>query len=114
MKVCGELRFFEPRPILPRDELMSAQIVREPRWPAVVAMLAAGCVYWALKNRTALMPSAEQVHRAAAKVEALRAQHRGEIVIDAVVPDYYARLPKPCVGGWGRRSAHRTAGRKGL
>ena len=63
---------------------------------------------WALKNRAALMPSAEQVHRAAAKVEALRAQHRGEIVIDAVVPDYYARLPKPCVGGWGRRSLNIT------
>jgi len=34
----------------------------------------------------------------------LRARHHGRIVIDAVVPDYYARYPKPCVGGWGRRS----------
>jgi pyrroloquinoline quinone biosynthesis protein E len=59
---------------------------------------------WALKNRAALMPSAEQVKRAAATVEELRPRHRGKIVIDAVVPDYYARLPKPCVGGWGRRS----------
>jgi len=57
MKVCGELRFFEPRPILPRDELMSAQIVREPRWPAVVAMLAAGCVYWALPEPLSVGPS---------------------------------------------------------
>ena len=69
---------------------------------------------WALKNRAALMPSAEQVKRAAAKVEALRAQHRGEIVIDAVVPDYYARLPKPCVGGWGRRSLNITPAGKVL
>jgi pyrroloquinoline quinone biosynthesis protein E len=23
-------------------------------------------------------------------------------VIDAVVPDYYAKFPKPCMGGWGR------------
>jgi PqqA peptide cyclase len=69
---------------------------------------------WALKNRTALMPSAEQVQRAAAKVEALRARHRGEIVIDAVVPDYYARLPKPCVGGWGRRSLNITPAGKVL
>jgi hypothetical protein len=31
---------------------------------------------------------------------------------DAVVPDYYARFPKPCVGGWGRRSLNVTpAGR---
>ncbi len=59
---------------------------------------------WALKNRAALMPSREQVERAVAVVEALRKQHHGRIVIDAVVPDYYARFPKPCVGGWGRRS----------
>ena len=33
-------------------------------------------------------------------------------MIDAVVPDYYARFPKPCVGGWGRRSLNVTpAGR---
>ena len=63
---------------------------------------------WALKNRAALMPTAEQVQRAAAAVEELRRRHRGEIVIDAVVPDYYARLPKPCVGGWGRRSLNVT------
>jgi pyrroloquinoline quinone biosynthesis protein E len=63
---------------------------------------------WALKNRPALMPSSEQVKRAAVAVEGLRKQHHGEIVIDAVVPDYHARLPKPCVGGWGRRSLNVT------
>jgi pyrroloquinoline quinone biosynthesis protein E len=67
---------------------------------------------WALRNRAALMPSAAQVKRAAATVEELRHRHHGEIVIDAVVPDYHARLPKPCVGGWGRRSLNVTpAGR---
>jgi pyrroloquinoline quinone biosynthesis protein E len=63
---------------------------------------------WALRNRAALMPSAGQVARAAEAVEELRRRHHGEIVIDAVVPDYYARLPKPCVGGWGRRSLNVT------
>ena len=67
---------------------------------------------WALKNRPALMPTREQVEQAAADVERLRKAHHGRIVIDAVVPDYYARLPKPCVGGWGRRSLNVTpAGR---
>ena len=67
---------------------------------------------WALSNRTALMPNAEQVARATATVAELRRRHHGEIVIDAVVPDYHARLPKPCVGGWGRRSLNVTpAGR---
>jgi PqqA peptide cyclase len=67
-----------------------------------------------LKNRAALMPSAEQVKRAAATVEELRNRHHGKIVIDAVVPDYYARFPKPCVGGWGRRSLNVTPAGKVL
>jgi len=67
---------------------------------------------WALKNRAALMPTPDQVERAARAVEELRTRHHGRIVIDAVVPDYYARYPKPCVGGWGRRSLNITpAGR---
>ncbi len=67
---------------------------------------------WALKNRAALMPTREQVDEAVRQVEMLRAKHRGKIVIDAVVPDYFARFPKPCVGGWGRRSLNVTpAGR---
>jgi pyrroloquinoline quinone biosynthesis protein E len=63
---------------------------------------------WALENRAALMPTREQVERAVGEVEALRAKHHGRIVIDAVVPDYHARFPKPCVGGWGRRSLNVT------
>lgn len=63
---------------------------------------------WALKNRAALMPSRAQVERAMAEVERLRAVHRGKIVIDSVVPDYHARYPKPCMGGWGRRSLNVT------
>ena len=69
---------------------------------------------WALKNRAALMPTRAQVERAAAKVEALRTRHQGRIVIDAVVPDYYARFPKACVGGWGRRSLNVTPSGKVL
>jgi PqqA peptide cyclase len=69
---------------------------------------------WALKNRAALMPERDQVARAAAQVEELRRLHHGRIVIDAVVPDYYARYPKPCVGGWGRRSLNVTPAGKVL
>src|SRR3984893_24479 len=69
---------------------------------------------WALKNRATLMPTRAQVERAVAGVEALRAKHQGRIVIDAVVPDYYARFPKPCVGGWGRRSLNVTPAGKVL
>ena len=69
---------------------------------------------WALKNRAALMPTREQVERAVAEVEELRREHQGRIVIDAVVPDYHARFPKPCVGGWGRRSLNVTPSGKVL
>ena len=63
---------------------------------------------WALKNRAALMPTREQVDQAIAHLGSLRRVHRGPIVIDAVLPDSYARFPKPCVGGWGRRSLNVT------
>jgi len=69
---------------------------------------------WALKNRARLMPTQEQVERAVKTVEALRLRHHGQIVIDAVVPDYYARYPKACVGGWGRRSLNVTPSGKVL
>ncbi len=69
---------------------------------------------WALKNRAMLMPTQAQVERAAGLVDELRARHHGRIVIDAVVPDYYARYPKPCVGGWGRRSLNVTPAGKVL
>ncbi|HUI95060.1 MAG TPA: pyrroloquinoline quinone biosynthesis protein PqqE [Xanthobacteraceae bacterium] len=69
---------------------------------------------WALRNRAALMPTREQVEAAVKSVEALRARHHGRIVIDAVVPDYHARFPKPCVGGWGRRSLNVTPSGKVL
>ena len=42
---------------------------------------------WALKNHAALMPTAEQVVRAAAVVEELRRKHQGKIIIDAAPPD---------------------------
>jgi PqqA peptide cyclase len=69
---------------------------------------------WALKNRDMLMPTLEQAQRAVKTVEELRRTHQGEIVIDAVLPDYYARFPKPCVGGWGRRSLNVTPAGKVL
>ena len=69
---------------------------------------------WAMKNRAALMPSKAQVDEAVRQVEMLRARHHGRIVIDAVVPDYFARFPKPCVGGWGRRSLNVTPAGKVL
>jgi pyrroloquinoline quinone biosynthesis protein E len=63
---------------------------------------------WALRNRDALMPTREQVFQAMADVERIRPRYEGRMVIDLVVPDYYARRPKPCMGGWARRSLNVT------
>lgn len=57
---------------------------------------------WALKNRQALMPTRAQVLESADIVAAARERLKGILVIDFVVPDYYAKRPKPCMGGWGR------------
>jgi pyrroloquinoline quinone biosynthesis protein E len=59
---------------------------------------------WALVNRAKLIPTRQQVARAVGCVAGLRERYQGIIVIDAVLPDYFARYPKPCMGGWGRRS----------
>jgi PqqA peptide cyclase len=57
---------------------------------------------WALKNAATLLPPREQVLESLEKVEAVRKKLEGKMRIDVVVPDYYARYPKACMGGWGR------------
>ncbi len=58
---------------------------------------------WALRNRAVLMPTREQMERATAVAKAAVEEFRGRMAIDYVVPDYYARRPKRCMDGWGRR-----------
>src|SRR5580692_4748578 len=58
---------------------------------------------WALQNRAALLPTRAQLEKAAEAVAAAEKRLAGRIRIDSVVPDYYARFPKACMGGWGRR-----------
>ncbi len=58
---------------------------------------------WGLRNRDALLPSRAQLDAATEEVELARARLKGRMVIDYVVPDYYARRPKACMGGWARR-----------
>lgn len=46
------------------------------------------------------MPSYEQCLRQADVVDEARRQLKGILNIDYVPADYYARYPKPCMGGW--------------
>ncbi len=58
---------------------------------------------WALANRAALMPTRAQIETAVKIVAAAEKRLAGRVRIDSVVPDYYAKYPKACMGGWGRR-----------
>jgi pyrroloquinoline quinone biosynthesis protein E len=60
------------------------------------------------------MPTRRQVLDSAKLVDEARERLKGILVIDFVVPDYYARRPKPCMGGWGRGSINITPAGKAL
>jgi pyrroloquinoline quinone biosynthesis protein E len=49
------------------------------------------------------MPTHAQLEKAVAIVSEAEKRLAGKIRIDSVVPDYYAKYPKACMGGWGRR-----------
>jgi pyrroloquinoline quinone biosynthesis protein E len=57
---------------------------------------------WALLNRDGLLPSRAQLDAAEAVVRAARQRLKGRMEVIYVLPDYYSRYPKPCMGGWGR------------
>ncbi len=58
---------------------------------------------WALHNRAALLPSWDQLQRAEPIVRTACARLAERMQIIYVIPDYYSRYPKPCMGGWGRQ-----------
>jgi pyrroloquinoline quinone biosynthesis protein E len=57
---------------------------------------------WAVKNRARLLPTRTQLEKSLPIVAAARERLMGKMRIDFVLPDYYAKYPKPCMGGWGR------------
>jgi pyrroloquinoline quinone biosynthesis protein E len=58
---------------------------------------------WALANRAALLPTRAQLDKAVVLVADAEKRLAGKVRIDSVVPDYYAKYPKACMGGWGQR-----------
>jgi pyrroloquinoline quinone biosynthesis protein E len=69
---------------------------------------------WALANRTALLPSRQQLDDATRVVEAARARLKGVLAIDYVVPDYHGVRPKSCMNGWGRQFLNVTPSGKAV
>jgi pyrroloquinoline quinone biosynthesis protein E len=78
---------------------------------AIVEDSGAGCVEfasvqyygWAFANREGLLPTRQQVDHCVELLHRAEDQLRGRTRVLFVVPDYYAKFPKPCVGGWGRK-----------
>ncbi|MGH3900846.1 MAG: pyrroloquinoline quinone biosynthesis protein PqqE [Pseudonocardiaceae bacterium] len=58
---------------------------------------------WALLNRSALLPTPEQVVATEQALAQARATHGDVLEILYVVADYHEPYPKPCMHGWGRR-----------
>jgi len=58
---------------------------------------------WAFANRDSLLPTREQLMQSIDFLKEAQQRLSGKIKIEYVVPDYYAKYPKPCMGGWGQK-----------
>ncbi len=58
---------------------------------------------WGFANRQLLLSTRAQLDQFLLDVKSAEERLRGKIRVEYVVPDYYARYPKPCMGGWGRK-----------
>jgi pyrroloquinoline quinone biosynthesis protein E len=58
---------------------------------------------WAYANRENLLPTREQLDFSLGILKQTQERLRGKMRIEYVVPDYYAKFPKACMGGWGRK-----------
>src|SRR5215472_8600486 len=58
---------------------------------------------WAFANRERLLPTHAQLDQSLEFFRNAQQRLEGKIRVEHVVPDYYAKYPKPCMGGWGRK-----------
>jgi PqqA peptide cyclase len=58
---------------------------------------------WAFANRDSLLPTREQLTESIDFLKKAQERLAGKIKVEYVVPDYYAKYPKPCMGGWARK-----------
>jgi pyrroloquinoline quinone biosynthesis protein E len=58
---------------------------------------------WAFANARNLLPTRTQLDRSLEILKRAEERLRGKTKVEYVVPDYYAKYPKPCMGGWGRK-----------
>ena len=57
---------------------------------------------WAFKNRAMLLPTQSQIKESMDTIYAAREKLKDKVRIDFATPDYFAKFPKPCMGGLGK------------
>ncbi|HUI75774.1 MAG TPA: pyrroloquinoline quinone biosynthesis protein PqqE [Candidatus Acidoferrum sp.] len=58
---------------------------------------------WAFANREKLLPTRQQLLQSVEFFKNAQLRLAGKLRVEFVVPDYYAKFPKACMGGWGRK-----------
>jgi pyrroloquinoline quinone biosynthesis protein E len=95
------LNFVIHRQNIPEIEEMLELV--EDYQPGCVEFASVQYYGWAVPNRGSLLPTKEQLNYCAETLKQAEERLKGKTRVVFVVPDYYAKYPKPCVGGWGRK-----------
>lgn len=85
------------------DELEEMLAIVEEHRPGTVEFASVQYYGWGFANREALLPTRNQLDRCVRVLNEAGERLRGKTRVVFVVPDYYAKYPKACVGGWGRK-----------
>ena len=95
------LNFVIHRQNIPELEEMLALV--EEYQPGCVEFASVQYYGWGLQNRGGLLPTRKQLDYCVETLRKAEERLKGTTRVVFVVPDYYAKYPKPCVGGWGRK-----------
>jgi pyrroloquinoline quinone biosynthesis protein E len=85
------------------NELEGMLELVEEHQPGCVEFASVQYYGWGFTNRAGLLPTREQLDYCIATLKSAEAAFEGKTRVVFVVPDYYAKFPKACVGGWGRQ-----------
>jgi pyrroloquinoline quinone biosynthesis protein E len=85
------------------DQLAEMAALAEPSSATRIEFANVQYYGWAFANRESLLPTREQLDESMAVIKREQERLQGRIRVEYVVPDYYAKYPKPCMGGWGRK-----------
>jgi PqqA peptide cyclase len=85
------------------SELEEMLAIVEEQQPGSVEFASVQYYGWGFANRENLLPTRKQLDYCLETLQKAEKRLKGKTRVVFVVPDYYAKYPKPCVGGWGRK-----------